>query len=165
MLVLYEVLPHVIIDLVLKTVVRHDDLEQLVREVVLGALVIILDHGGADLRRRNRHDGADHPVRATPVVAEAHEVDVLVSNTPKESLDVLHLQVLALLRRLSSGAAGTLDRIPLGHDAGNPLAHIALRLPGAATIFALLSTTGDGAAEGEHRSPPLLPPPPGNLLV
>ena len=84
-LVLNQILPQIVIDLVLEAIVRHDDLEQLVGQVVLGALIVVLDDGRAHLGRRNRHDGADHPIRATPEAVEAHEIHVLVRDATEEA--------------------------------------------------------------------------------
>ena len=74
-----------------KHLVRLDDLKQLVRQVIFRALVVLLHNRGTHLRRRDSHDGTDHPVRAAPTGIKSHEGYVLIRNTTKEALDVLHL--------------------------------------------------------------------------
>ena len=115
-------------------IIRLDDLGQLVRQVVLGTLVVVLDHTGTNLRRRNGQHRTDHPVRATPEAIQAEEVHVLVGNTTEEAEHVLHLQALLLLLAVSGGI------LPLGHNARNALAHIAIRLTSTAPILRLLTT-------------------------
>jgi len=155
MLILNEILAYVVGNLVLEAVVGHDDFKQLVRQVVLGALVIVLDNGGADLGRRNRHDGANHPIRTAPEAVQTHEIHILIRNTAKEALNVFHLQVLALLC-CRCCSAGTFDVVPLSHNASDALANIAVGLPCSTAVLALLATTTDGLAKIENGLPALL---------
>jgi hypothetical protein len=62
-----------------------NDLSQLVGEIILRTLVIVLDNGRADLRRRNGQNRADHPIRATPIAAQPHEIHILIRDTAEET--------------------------------------------------------------------------------
>ncbi len=115
-------------------IVSLNDLRQLVRQVILGALVVLLDHTGTNLRRRNGQHCTDHPVRATPEAIQAEEVHVLVGNTTEEAEHIFDFQALLLL------LAVAVSVLPLGHNARNALAHIAVRLTSTAAILRLLTT-------------------------
>lgn len=80
-------------------VVRLDDLGQLVRQVILGTLVIICDDGGANLGWRDGQHRADHPIRAAPEATETHEVHILICDAAEQAENILHLERLLLLHR------------------------------------------------------------------
>ena len=132
-------------------IIGLDDLGQLVCEVVLGALVVVLDNTGTNLRRRNGQDRADHPVRATPEAIQAEKVHVLVSNTTEEAEHVLHLQALLLLLAVAVGV------LPLGHNARNSLAHVAVRLTSTTAVLRLLATALNLLGRRENLAVPRLP--------
>jgi hypothetical protein len=67
-----------ILNLLLEHMVALDDLGQLVGQIILRSRIVVLDHGGTYLGRRNGQDGTDHPVRAAPVAAETHEIHILI---------------------------------------------------------------------------------------
>ena len=94
-------------------------------QVILGTLVVLLHDGRAHLGRRDGEDGADHPVGSAPAGIEAHEGDVLIGNAAEEALHVFYL------KRLLHGLVAcilALHLIPLGNDARNALALVAIRL-------------------------------------
>ena len=164
MLVLNHVLRRAVVNLLLETLVRHDDLEQLVCEIVLRALVVILDHRGADLRRRDRHHGTDHPIWPAPEAAETQEIHVLICDSAEEAEDILDLQNLAHLVALHADTAVGIHVLPLGRDTSNAVAGVAVRLEGAAAVLRLLAAAPDITAESKHCAPPGLPPPLHNIL-
>ena len=84
----------VLLNLLLENLVLLDDIKQLVSQVILRALVVLLNNGGAYLRRRDRENCADHPVRATPETAVAHEINVLVGDTTEKVEYILNLKGL-----------------------------------------------------------------------
>lgn len=137
-------------------VVRLDNLRQLVRQVILGALVVVLNDGRADLRRGNGENSANHPVGTAPKAAEAHEIHVLVQNAAEEAENELHFQGLTLLL-WAVVFADIVQVIPLRHDTRNALAHIARRLPGAATVLCLIAAPLHFLGRRKHLAPPRLP--------
>jgi hypothetical protein len=78
----------------LENLVLLDDIEQLVSQVILRTLVVLLDNRGTHLRRRNGEDRADHPIRAAPEAAVAHEIDVIVGDTTEKVEYILNLKGL-----------------------------------------------------------------------
>jgi len=157
-LVLNQILRRIIIDLILQTLIGGDDLKQLVSEIVLGALVIVLDHRGTHLGRRNGKDGADHPVRTAPIAAQPHKVHVLVGDSSEETEDILYLENLGDLG-VPCPRINALQAVhPLGCNPCNPVSQIAPGLHGTAAILCLLAAPGNAAALGQNGTPPSLPP-------
>ena len=151
-------------NLVSEADVGLDDVDELLGQVVLRALVVILEDGGAHLRRRNRKHRAHEPVGATPETAEAHEIHIFVANATQKTIDVLRLQETAngsgLLRSGGCGGRGTsgfTDTLPLCNNAADVLIHIAVGLARTATILRVLTATGYVLARIEHRLPAVLP--------
>ena len=119
-------------------------------QIILGALVIVLDDGRTDLGRRDGENRADHPIWTAPKAAEAHEIHVLVQNATEEAENELHLKGLALLLLLGLHIVHV---IPLGHDAGDALAHVTSGLLCTATVLGLLATAANFLGGGENVAP------------
>jgi hypothetical protein len=85
----------ILLDLLLKVLVGLDDIDQLLRQIVLGSLIVVLENRGADLRRRDRKNGTHHPVRPAPETAKPHEVYILVADAAEKAIDILWLQKAA----------------------------------------------------------------------
>jgi hypothetical protein len=88
------ILVGVLLNLLLENLILLDNIKQFVCQVILRALVILLDHGGSYLRRRDRENCTDHPVRAAPEAAVAHEINILVGNTTEKVEYILNLKGL-----------------------------------------------------------------------
>ena len=130
-------------------------------QVILRALIVVLNNARSDLRRRDGKDRADHPVGAAPIARKSEEIDILVCNTPKETKHILHLQNLArLLVRLllTSHARGingssTFNIVPLSDNARDSITHKLARLSCSATVLCLLTAAADVRALIQYLSP------------
>jgi hypothetical protein len=107
------------------------------------------------------HHSTNHPVGAAPVAAETHEINVFIRDAAEEAENMLYLQDLALLPDLVRPLrrTSTLDVVPLGHDASNTVAHIAVRLSCGTSILRLLAAASNVAREIEHLTPSRLTAP------
>ncbi len=165
--VLNQPLCSIVRDFLGEPLVRGNNLKELVREIIFGPLVVVLDDRGAHLRRRDREDGANHPVGPAPEAVEAHEIDVLVRDTAEEAEDILDFEHLSHLFRLGGDTRITRHGhiCPLGRDAGNPVPRETVRLHGPTPVFRILATAGDVIAEAEDRAETGLRRPLRNPLV
>ena len=127
-----DILTRTSLDFLLKGLIVFNDIEQFVGQVIFRALIVVLHHRRTNLRRRDAQHRANHPIRAAPVTTETHEIHVLVRNTAKQAMNVLHFQRLQLLELLI-----------VRHNLGNALARELIGLRRATPVLALLATTLD----------------------
>ena len=156
-----DVLVRICVNLLFQCNIGLDDIKQLVSQVILGALIVVLNNARSDLRRRDGKNRADHPVGAAPIARKSEEIDILVCNTPKETKHILNFQNLArLLARLllTSHARGingssTFNVVPLSDNARYSITHKLARLSGSATVLCLLTAAADVRALIQYFSP------------
>ena len=156
-----DVLVRIRVNLLLQCNIGLDDIKQLVRQVILRALIVVLNNARSDLRRRDGKNRADHPVGATPIARKSEEIDVLIGDAPKETKHILNFQNLArLLARLllTSHARGingssTFNIVPLSDNARNSITHKLARLSCSATVLCLLTAAADVRALIQDLSP------------
>ena len=156
-----DVLIRIRVNLLLQCNISLDDIKQLVCQVILRALIVVLNNARSDLRRRDGKNRADHPVGAAPIARKSEEIDVLVGDAPKETKHILHLQDLtSLLARflLTSHARGingssTFNIVPLSDNARNSITHKLARLSCSATVLCLLTAAADVRALIQYLSP------------
>ena len=107
--VLLDVVPRLaLVDLLAELLVAADDINELVREVVVHPLVVVHDYGRTDREGRNGEDGADHPRGAAVLGVEAEDADGLVGHPLEAAEHELGLdghKVFVVARHLAVEAA------------------------------------------------------------
>jgi len=150
-------------DLVTQCHVGLDDVNQFLGQIILRSLVVVLEDRGPNLRRRNRHHRADHPVGSAPQPTESHEVHILIADPAQQAVDILWLQEPAKV------ATGLTHVLPLCHNPTDVLIVIPMGLACTAAILRLLATPGHFLASRQYCLPPILslgpPKTLGRLLV
>lgn len=94
-----------LVELVAKTLVVAKNVNELVREIVLHALVIVHHNRRANCKRRNRQHSADHPLRSREGVIESKLVASGIRHTLEGAQNHLHLN-----RNRRRGLIGVADR-------------------------------------------------------
>ncbi len=154
-------------NLLRKSRISLDDIDELLGQVILRTLIVILQDGRANLRRRNCQDSAHHPIGATPKATEAHEVHILIADTAEKAIDILGFQEATRGGIFSSGTSTTgcssggrfrwRETLPFCHNATEILIVIAVRLPCTATVLRLLSAARDILTGRQDGLPAILP--------
>lgn len=148
-----DLLTGAVLDLLREHFVVLDDLEQLVSQVILRALIVILDNRRAHLGRRDGEDLADHPIGTAPEAAEAHEIHVFIGDPAEET------QYMFDFEGLCAGLA------EVGLNARNALFLVIVRLRGTTTVLGLLATACNILTAGQHLTPTDLALPLGQILM
>jgi hypothetical protein len=130
----------VLVNGILELFIGLDDFEENVSEIVFRALVVVLDDGWADLWRRDWKDGADHPVRTTPVMWETHEFHVFIRDGTEKALDVFDFEWLTNLLSIVTS-------FPFCNNGEHALIFDADRFDGSTAIAVCLTASTDFSAE------------------
>ena len=134
-------------------------------QIIFRTLIVILNHRWAHLRRRDRKNCADHPIRPAPVSVQTHEIHILIGNATEETQNIFNLKRLLLLTRRNVLFTLFFSKLPLGHNLGNSLTNELRRLPCAATVFSFLAASADVLALAQDLSPACLTASLQNVLV
>ena len=108
-------------------------------EIVFGTLIVILNYRWTNLRRRNDHHRANHPVWTEEVTIKSHKVNIFIRDTTEQTMNGLYFQRLLLLQKMI-----------MSNNACNTLTCKLIGLRSATTIFTLLTTPLDIGREGNY---------------
>lgn len=150
--VVNRLLAGALFDFVTQRGVRLDDINELLRKIILGSLIVILEHRGAHLGRWNWKNRAHQPIWATPETTEAHKIHVLITDTTEETIDVFRLQEMADIL-LFIGPLGRSQLLPFRYNAADVLFTILIGLTRTTAILDLLTTTTYLLTGREHALP------------
>ena len=140
-------------DETLEVGVGLDNVDELLCEIVLRALVVVLEHGGTHLRRRDGEYSTHHPVGAAPEPVESHKVHVLVADTAEEAVYVLGLQKAAH-SAIGAGRGGLArETLPFRNDPTEVLVMVTVGLARTAAVLRLLAAAGHLLAGREDELP------------
>jgi hypothetical protein len=153
----------ILADLLLKSRIGLNDINQFGGQIILGPLIVVLSYGGTHLGRRNGEHSAHEPVRTAPVTREPHEFHILIGNPTEETMDIFRFQRHGQRHGFPIGLYfGTLRRLytfrecqifPFSIDLVYRFLFVLVGLPRSTTVLGLLTAPCNPLACLNHHLP------------